>query len=447
MKKIFFPVILSGLFFSAICQETVLPAKEQKGTMYIKNATIHVGNGTVINNGVIQIKDGKIEKVGNDIVVPAGAKAIDANGKHVYPGVILPVSNLGLVEVSAVRASTDVREIGDMNPNVRSIVAYNTDSKVINTLRSQGVLLANVVPQGSFLAGSSSVVQLDAWNFQDAAYKTDAGMHLYMPLLMARPNFGGFGGGRFGPQQSNATDPVKEGLNKIEELKTFFNEARAYFAEGSHKQTNLKFEAVKGLFDRSQKFYVHANTVRQMLIALDFVKQYNFDVVIVGGSDSWQIADLLKQHNVAVVLGQPHSLPTATDDDIDQPYKTAAALQKAGVVFSISDDDPQTRGKNILFNAGTAATYGLTKEEALQAITLNAAKIMGVADKTGSIEAGKDANIVISEGDILDMKTSKVTVALIQGREIDLTDKHKLLNDRFNKKYDLKKTTTPARPF
>jgi imidazolonepropionase-like amidohydrolase len=449
MQKIFFSILLSGLFLSAISQETVLPAPAQKGTMYVKNATIHVGNGTVIENGAIQIKDGKIEKVGSDVTVPAGAKAIDAKGKHVYPGVILPVSNLGLVEISAVRASSDVRELGDMNPNVRSIVAYNTDSKVINTLRSQGVLLANIVPQGTFLAGSSSVVQLDAWNYQDAAYKTDAGMHLYMPSLMPRPSFGGFGGGggRFGPQQNSGTDPVKEGLNKIEQLKTFFNEARAYFAESAHVQTNLKFEAVKGLFDRTQKFYVHGNTVRQMLIALDFVKQYNFDVVIIGGSDSWQIADLLKQHNVSVVLQQMHSLPTAIDDDIDQPYKTAAALQKAGVVFSISDDDAQTRGKNILFNAGTAATYGLTKEEALQAITLNAAKIMGVADKTGSIEAGKDANIVISEGDILDMKTSNVTAALIQGREIDLTDKHKLLNERFNKKYDIKQTTAPAKPF
>jgi len=451
MKKIFFSIIFGGLFMTAVSQETVLPTAPQKGTMYIKNATIHVGNGTVINNGVIQIKDGKIEKVGTDIVIPQGeSKVIDAKGKQVYPGIILPISNLGLVEISAVRASSDVREIGDMNPNVRSIVAYNTDSKVINTLRSQGILMANIVPQGSFLAGSSSVVQLDAWNYQDAAVKTDAGMHLYMPSLMPRPEsgrFGGGGGGRFGPQQSSTTDPVKEGLNKIEELKSFFTQAKAYFAEATHKETNLKFEAVKGLFDKSQKFYVHGNTVRQMLVALDFVKQFNFDVVIVGGSDSWQIADLLKQHNVSVVLSQMHSLPTAEDDDIDQPYKSAAALQKAGVVYSISDDDPQTRGKNILFNAGTAATYGLSKEEALQAITLNAAKIMGVADKAGSIEVGKDANIVISDGDLLDMRTSKVSAALIQGREIDLTDKHKLLNDRFNKKYDLKKTTTPAKPF
>jgi imidazolonepropionase-like amidohydrolase len=449
MKKIFFSIILGGFFLAAVSQESVLPAPPQKGVMFITNANIHVGNGTVINNGTIQIKDGKIEKVGNDITVPAGAKVVDAKGKQVYPGIILPVSNLGLVEISAVRASSDVRELGDMNPNVRSIVAYNTDSKVINTLRSSGILMANIVPQGSFLAGSSSVVQLDAWNYQDAAVKTDGGMHLYMPSLMPRPDFsrfGGGGGGRFGPQQSSTSDPVKEGLAKIEELKSFFTQAKAYFAEGAHKETNLKFEAVKGLFDKSQKFYVHGNTVRQMLIALDFVKQFNFDVVIVGGSDSWQIADLLKQHNVSVVLSQMHSLPTAEDDDVDQPYKSATALQKAGVVFSISDDDAQTRGKNILYNAGTAATYGLSKEEALQAITLNAAKIMGVADKTGSIEAGKDANIVISEGDLLDMKTSKVTDAFIQGREVDLTDKHKLLNDRFNKKYNLK-PATPAKAF
>jgi imidazolonepropionase-like amidohydrolase len=450
MKKIFFSIILSGLFITAVSQESVLPSGPQKGTMFVKNANIHVGNGTVIKDGVIQIKDGKIEKVGNDIVIPQGSKVIDAMGKQVYPGIILPISNLGLVEVSAVRASSDVREIGDMNPNVRSIVAYNTDSKVINTLRSQGVLMANIVPQGSFLAGSSSVVQLDAWNYQDAAVATDAGMHLYMPSLMPRPDFsrfGGGGGGRFGPQTNSTTDPVKEGLNKIEELKSFFTQAKAYLSESSHKETNLKFESVKGLFDKKQKLYMHGNTVRQMLIAIDFVKQFNFDVVIVGGSDSWQIADLLKQHNVSVVLSQMHSLPTAEDDDVDQPYKSAAALQKAGVTFSISDDDPQTRGKNILFNAGTAATYGLSKEEALQAITLNAAKIMGVADKAGSIEVGKDANILISDGDLLDMRTSKVSVALIQGREIDLTDKHKLLNDRFNKKYELKQTTTPAKPF
>ncbi len=437
MKNIFL-ILTVGFFLVANAQETVLPTKPHKGVSYIKNATIHMGNGKVLENGTIKIKDGKIEEVGTNISIPSdNTNVVDAAGKQVYPGLILPTSSLGLGEINAVRATQDVREIGDMNPNVRSIVAYNTDSKVINTLRSNGILLANIVPQGSFVAGSSSVVQLDAWNWEDAAYKTDAGIHIYMPSLMARPEGGRFSRGG-GPQQPQR-DPVKEGLDKIENLKSFFNEAKAYFKETTHEETNLKFEAVKGLFNRTQKFYVHANTVRQILVALDFVKEFNLDMVLVGGSESYMVAELLKQHNVSVILSQPHSLPTAEDDDIDQPYKTAAALQKAGVLFAISDDDAQTRGRNLPFNAGTAAAYGLTKEEAIAAITLNAAKIMGVADKTGSIEVGKDANIIISDGDILDMRTSNVTDAFIQGRKIDLTDKHKLLNDRFNQKYELKK--------
>jgi imidazolonepropionase-like amidohydrolase len=443
MRKIFL-AISTCLLVAAQAQETVYPTKEQKGVFYIKNATIHVGNGKVIENGVIQVKDGKIAQVGANIAVPDNdPSVVDAKGKHVYPGLILPTSTLGLIEVSAVRATTDVREIGDINPNVRSIVAYDADSKVINTLRSNGILMANVVPQGSLLAGSSSMVQLDAWNYEDAAYKTDEGIHFYMPSMMPRfgGRFGGGGGGA-GPQQP-PSDPVKEGLEQVEKIKSFFAEAKAYLGETKHEETNLKFDAVKGLFEKKQKLYVHANTTKQILVALDFVKQFGFDMVIVGGSDSWQVADLLKKHNVSVILQQMHSLPTAEDDDVDQPYKTAAMLQKAGVLFAISDDDSQTRGRNLAFNAGTAATYGLSKEEALAAITLNAARVLGIADKAGSIEIGKDANIVISEGDILDMKSSNVTEAFIQGRKIDLTDKHKQLNERYNKKYEL----TKPKPF
>jgi imidazolonepropionase-like amidohydrolase len=433
MKKIVeYILLLIPCVVSA--QENVYPARTHTGITYIKNATIHIGNGQVINNGVIKIKDSKIEEVGTGVVVPANeVSVIDAKGKHVYPGLILPTSSLGLIEVSAVRATSDVRELGELNPNVRSIVAYNTDSKVINTLRTNGILLANIVPQGSLVAGSSSVVQLDAWTWDDAAYKTDAGIHFYMPSLLPRPaNAGG------AAAQVPRTDPVKDALDKIDGLKSFFREAKAYNAEITHEETNLKFASVKGLFDKKQKLYIHANTVKQLLVALDFVQEFGFEVVIVGGSDSWQIADLLKQHNVSVILSQPHSLPTLDDDDVDQAYKTAAMLQKAGVLYSITDEDGQTRGRNLAFNAGTAAAYGLTKEQALQAITLNAAKILGVADKTGTIEAGKDANIVISEGDILDMRTSIVTDAFIQGRKIDLTDKHKLLNERYNEKYKLK---------
>jgi imidazolonepropionase-like amidohydrolase len=435
MKKIFLSLLSFG-FLLAGAQSNVYPAPKQTQPVAITGATVHIGNGQVLNNATVVMVDGKITAVGNNISAPAGAQIINAEGKHVYPGLILSASNLGLVEIGSVRATNDVREIGDMNPDVRSITAYNVDSKIINTLRSNGVLLANVVPEGGLLSGTSSIVQLDAWTPQDAAYKTDQGIHLNMPLMMARPGrFGGFGRGG-GPNAQN--DPVKEGLDRVEQLKSFFNEAKAYLAEPQHDQTNLKFESVKGLFDKSQKLYVHANTVKQMLVALDFVKEFGFDVVIVGGSDSWQIADLLKQNNVSVILNQMHSLPTAEDDDVDQPYKTPALLQKAGVTFAINDEDEQNRGRNLMFNAGTAATYGLTKEQALQAITLNAAKCLGIDKQTGSIEVGKDANIIISDGDILDMRTSQVTNAFIQGRQINLDDKQKQLHERYLKRYGLK---------
>lgn len=430
MKKyvFLFSIMLSLL---AKAQETIYPAPAQKGAVVITNATLHVGNGQVLQNASVHFENGKIKAVGSNIAPVAGAEIINAQGRQVYPGLILAASNLGLVEVNAVRASSDVQEIGELNPNIRSIVAYNTDSKVTNTLRSNGILLANIVPQGGLVAGRSSVVQLDAWNWEDAAYKIDAGLHVYMPSLLPRP--------LFVQAAPGAPDPVKAGLEAVDRFRSLLLEAKAHFAVAeSNGQTNLKFEAVRGLFDKSMKLYVHANTIRQILIALDIAKEAGVEMVLVGGADSWRVAGLLKQNGVAVILNQPHSLPMLDDDDVDQPYKTPALLQQAGVLFAISDDDGQTRGRNLPFNAGTAAAYGLDKEAALQAITLNAAKILGIADKAGSIEVGKDANIIIVEGDVLDMRSSVITDAFIQGRKITLDDKQKQLYERYKHKYNLK---------
>lgn len=428
--------IAAFLIFSSLqlaAQDNMAPAPANSGAVLIKNGTIHVGNGQVLQNSSVLVKNGKIESVGAGIAEDASMKIIDATGKQVYPGLIAAATNIGLREIAnGVRGSNDYREIGDINPNVRSIIAYNTDSKIINTIRSNGILLGNIVPQGFLLAGSSSVVQFDAWNWEDAAYKTDAGIHFIMPSLLNRPQ----GRGQF-PRQEPPADPLKEAMGRISSVKSFFAEARAY-SQQKNTETNLKLEAVKGLFSKKQKLFIHCDLVKEMLIAVDFVKEFGFDVVIVGGSESWQIAGLLRQNNIAVILQQLHSLPTMDDDDIDQPFKTPSLLQKAGVLFAINDDDGNTTGRNLPFNAGTAAAYGLTKEEALQAITLNAAKILGIAERTGTIETGKDANIVISEGDILDEKTSIVTHAFIGGRQIDLNDKHKQLNEKYKKKYGLK---------
>ena len=435
MKKLIFSIQLLLVSILAVSQETVYPAKAQTETITITNATIHVGNGTVITNGFVTFENGKIKAVGQNNP-PAGGKVIDAKGKHVYPGLILSVSQLGLVEVNSVRATVDHTELGLYNPNIRSIVAYNSDSKVIGTLRSNGVLFANVVPQGATISGSSTVVQLDAWNWEDATYKADGQIHMNMPRLLPRPSrFAAF----LGQAESRSTaDQVKEALNRVEEIKQFFHQAKAYHKEATHAKTNLKFEATKGLFDKKQKLFVHCDIVKEMLVAIDFAKEFGFEVVIVGGSESWQIADLLKQNNIAVILAERHALPTMTDDDVDLPYKSATYLQDAGVLYAINDGDGQTRGRNLPFNAGTAAGYGITKEQALSSITLNAAKILGIDNITGSIEVGKDANIVISEGDILDMKSSIVTHAFIQGRQVSLDDKHKQLNERYKYKYGIK---------
>jgi imidazolonepropionase-like amidohydrolase len=433
MKKLLFITVFALSVVSSLAQDDVYPAKENKGIAFITNATIHVGNGNVITNGTIKINNGKIEEVGQNIAVGAGnAKVFDVKGKQVYPGLILSNSNLGLMEIAnGVRASNDYSELGEFNPSIRSIVAYNTDSKIIGTLRTNGILLAGIAPQGGLISGSSSVVQLDAWNWEDAAYKMENGIHFEMPDLIVRRN-------AFFRQPQLQADPMKQAMEKIESVKNFFRNAKAYLQETNHAQTNLKYEAVSGLFDKKQKFFVHAELVKQMLLAIDFSKEFGFDVVIIGGSESWQIADLLKQNNVAVILGQEHNLPTTEDDDVDQPFKTPYALQKAGVLFALNDDDQNTRSRNLAFNAGTAASYGLSKEEALRAITLNAAKILGIADKTGSIEVGKDANIIVSEGDVLDMKSSIITLAFIQGRQVPLTDKHQQLYERYKTKYGLK---------
>lgn len=441
MKKILYTLTaLIAICSFAKAQESVYPAKDYKGLLFITNGTVHIGNGTVIENATIKINNGKIVEVGTNIAVPAdNIQVFSAKGKQVYPGLILSSSDLGLKEISnGVRASNDYTEIGEFNTDVRSITAYNADSRVINVLKGNGILLASVNPEGGIISGSSSVVQLDAWNWEDASYKMDAGIHLNMPSFIVR--FGRRGGGGFPgfPGAAAPTDPTRLALDKVEEIKNFFREARAYNQETNHVNTNLKLAAVKGLFEKKQKLFVHADQLKQMLVAIDFVKEFGFDVVIVGGSESFQIADLLKSANIAVILSEEHALPATEDDDIDQPYKTPSVLQKAGVLFSLNDNSDNTRYRNVSYNAGTAATYGLTKEEALSAITLNAAKILGVDDKTGSIEVGKDANIIICSGDILDMKSSTVENAFIQGRKVSLENKQTQLYDRYKSKYGIK---------
>ncbi len=428
-------ILLLALFtVRGMTQDNIYPAEAYKGLLFLTNGTVHTGNGQVLEKATIEINNGKIARVGTNIPIPQDdVKVFDVQGKHVYPGLILSQSDLGLKEIaSGVRGSNDYRELGELNPNIRSVVAYNAASMMINVLRANGILLANVVPQGGSISGSSSVVQLDAWNYEDAIYHADGAMHIHIPA------FGGGPRARFSTPAGAQTDYAKQALEKTELIKDFFRQGKAYLQQKERTPVNLKFEALKNLFDNSQSLFVHANEVKQMLAAIDLAREFGFKTVIVGGSESWKIAPLLKENNIGVILKAQHSLPASEDEDIDQPFKTPAILQQAGVLFALNDDATNTRYRNLAFNAGTAAAYGLTKEQALSAITLNAARLLGIADRTGSLEAGKDANMVVSEGDILDMRSSVITHAFIQGRHIPLENKQTQLNERYLKKYGLK---------
>lgn len=417
----------------ALTQENIYPTPPHIGVTAIIGGTIHVGNGSVLSNGTILIKDSKIEAVGVNIAIPTNAIQINAVGKQIYPGIIASSTNLGLTEISSVRAYSDHTEIGDINPSIKSITAYNAESKVIPTLRSNGVLIAHIVPRGGTWSGTSSVVQLDAWHWQDAVYKLNNGIQLNFPALVNRP-------GPFAAQQgpNAATDAIKIALNRLEEIRKFLREAKIYSAQKNNADINLKYESVKGLFDQTQKLFVHCDLVKEMMLTIDLKKEFGIQVVIVGGSDSWLIPEVLKEYQIPVILSEPHSLPTTADDAVDQPYKTGAQLQAAGVLFSMAIEADHWQQRCLPYQAGTMAAYGLSKEDALSAITLNAAKILGIDHLTGSIEIGKDANIVISEGDLLDMKSSKLSHAFLQGRLLNLDNKHSQLFAKYKYKYGLK---------
>lgn len=407
------------------------PGAPQSKPILLTGGTAHIGNGTVIASSVIRIEGGKITMVADMSTIrinPEGVSLIDITGKHVYPGLIATNTTMGLVEVGAVRATNDRGEVGDLNPNVRALIGYNTDSHVIPTVRSNGILLAQIVPSGGYMSGLSSIVQLDAWNWEDAAYKKEDGLYMSWPSTMEFS----WAEGRLKPNEKYA-----EQYNNILAL---FKEAQSYCNTTSHSTKNLKLEAMCGLFNKTVKLYVQANNVREITESVNFSKQYGLSLVIVGGYDSWQVSDLLKEHEVPVILQRTHRLPERDDEDVYLPSRLPKLLKDAGVLFSITVGDGWDGfwdQRNLPFEAGTAACFGLSKEEALQAITLSPAKIMGISDRTGSIEVGKDANLIVSKGDILDMSSNYVEQAFVQGRSVDLDNKQKALYRKFMQKYQL----------
>ncbi|HHG85231.1 MAG TPA: amidohydrolase [Bacteroidetes bacterium] len=407
---------------SALAQDVPTPAPPQSRPIILQGGIIHTGTGKVIQ-GDILIIGGKISDVGDIRTRVTDATTLDCTGKHLYPGLIAPTSQIGLDEIESVRGTDDRNEVGLVNPNVRTIIGYNTDSRVTPTLRSNGILLAQIAPGGQGFAGTSSVVQLDAWNWEDAAYLVDDALHLYWPHMVA-----------YNASWMPPLEKQKKNIEKrLAQLDNTMQQAKAYLKTknaGLLKKTDLRWEALIPVLNREKSLFIHANSERQINAALAFMLRHEIKMVLVGGADAWLLTGPLLANGVPVVLAKSHSLPTSEDDDIDMPYKRAGLLKKAGLLVCLSMRDFWNQ-RNLPFQAGTAAAYGLSKAEALQLVTLNTARILGIADRTGSIEPGKDANILVCKGDLLDMRTSLVEHAFIQGRKIDLGNKQKDLYKKY----------------
>jgi imidazolonepropionase-like amidohydrolase len=408
-------------------------AQSKHNSYLLINGTAHIGTGEVINESVIGIKNEKIILVANALTTSPNYKdydtVIDLKGKHIYPGFIGCNTTLGLTEIDAVRSTRDFNETGDMNPSVRTLIAYNTDSKIIPTVRSNGVLLVQAVPRGGTLCGTSSVMKTSGWNWEDAVYKADDGIYMNWPSSMHQTGWWAE------PGETQKNDKYKE---KINEIKNFFVQAKAYY-ENTPENKDLNFEAMKNIFSGKANLYIRANYAKEITDALLFCKELEIpNKVIVDGYESYMVTDLLKEHKVPVILRGTNELPLRSDEDIDLPYKLPYLLQKEGILFCLhnSGSKEAMQMRNLPFIAGTAVAYGLTKEQALAAITLNAAKILRIDKTTGSLEKDKDATLIVSDGDALDMKSNNIVLAFIQGKQVSLDNLHKQLYNKYKQKYN-----------
>ncbi len=409
---------------------------QDKKRVLLMNGTAHIGNGKVIENSYVAFSNGKLDLVSDARVVRLDLKQfdtlIDVSGKHIYPGLIAPNCILGLQEAEAIRPTSDYAEVGDYNPHIRTLTAYNTDSKILETVKANGILYTQSTPRSGVISGMSSIFATDSWNWEDAVIKADDGVHVNFPNLIQKH-------GWWAEQQPS--DKNTKYTEQINELASFFENAQAYYKLTTADEKNLRLEAMKGVFDGSKNLYLHADYVKDIIGAVNLAKKFGIKkVVIVGGKDSYKITTFLKENHVAVMLNRLHDLPDLQEAETDLLYKLPYFLQKDSVLFCLQNqgDMEAMNARNLPFLAGTAAAYGLTKEEALQSITLNSAKILGIDTLVGSLELGKLASLVVSEGDILDMKSHHLILAFISGRKIQVTNFQNDLYQKYLNKYGIK---------
>jgi imidazolonepropionase-like amidohydrolase len=420
-------VLMAMVGFSVAAQQT--PAPAQRGAITITGATVHIGNGSTMKNATLIFENGIITAIGASSISVKGT-VINAAGEHVYPGFIAPAKSLGLIEVNAVRASNDQDEIGDMIPHIRSIIAYNAESKVVESMRPNGILIGQITPQGGTISGTSSIVQFDAWNWEDAAIKTDDGIHLHWPSTFRR--------GRWWAGEPRGYQPNKKYTEDVQEITSYLKNSKA-FGTGNNQPANESMKAMQGLFNGMKKLYVYADGEREIIDAVTLSMEAEIkEIVLIGGYEAYKIIPFLKQHNIPVLVQETHALPKSADDDYDLPYKLPKLLVDGGLMVAIQNSSMSNfQTRNLPFYAGQLVGQGMDKEIALQLISGNTAKILGI-DQYGTLEVGKSATLFISDGDALDMMGNTLTRAFIDGRDISLETHQTKLWKRYMGKYNQK---------
>lgn len=420
--------LITTLFVVLISAITI--GQKQRSVLLV-NGYLHIGNGEVVESAFIGIREGKIAEIKNSLATTYNREdwdtIVDLMGKHVYPAFIAPNSTLGLTEVDAVRATRDFNEVGQYNPHIRSQIAFNVESKVISTVRTNGVLISQATPRGGDISGTSSVMMLQGWNWEDATVLKDDGIHVNWPSSLE-------GGGWWAePEPKKRNEKYEE---QKRELAAFFDLAKSY-ASTDRSKKDLRLESMVDCFKGKKRVYFHADEIQQLLDVIDFAKKYDLTFpVIVGGYDSHLLGRRLKDANIPVMVGRTHSLPENEDDPIDLPFRLPAILQEQGIPFCLQNtgDMEAMNTRNLPFQAGTAMAYGLTEEQAVRSISLSAAEILGIDKEYGSIEVGKSATLFVSEGNALDMRTNNLTHALIRGKFISLDNFQKGLYELYQEK-------------
>ena len=402
-------------------------------TTAFTGATVHPVTGPSIAGATVVVTDGKIAAVGVGVTPPAGAKVVSCAGKHIYPGLISANTVLGLIEVSSVLGTNDQNETGTVNPNIRAEVGVNPESEIIPVTRANGVTMAVIAPGGGAIAGSAAALTLDGWTWEDMTLRAPVGMVIYWPQMTINR----------APWEQRSEEEQKKSRDKaLNDLRNAFKDARAYLkAKNSEGQGNtprhdvdVRWEAMAPVLERKIPALIVAAEVQQIEAAVAWAGQENIRMVLVSGGEACRVAGLLKGRDIPVILGPIQTLPERSWEAYDMPFEAPKKLYEAGVKFCITGDRDASNTRNLPYHAATAAAYGLPKDEALKAVTLYPAQILGLDDRIGSLEIGKDATFIVTNGDPLEVVTN-VEREFICGKDIPLTSKHTRLYEKYREKY------------